>query len=583
MAALVAITTLLALSGCVQIPTSGPVQPGVQIGVVEEPPRFQFTPAGPQTGDRELAIVSGFFGAMLAYPADPAVVQEFLTEKAAASWQPGSGTTVYADTLTYTIDARGQVRTEGERVGRLDERGVWMSSEGTPPLVRPVELVREKGEWRISNPPDGLYLSESYFERYYDSYALYFLDPTEQILVPDPVYLPVGEQTATLLMEGLVRGPTDWLGGAVESFVPSTAAPPLPVVVSGSGVAEVPLGGDPDPLPVDEQELLMAQIAWTLRQVPEISALDVTVGGSSLQVEEGVEDAAAAAGVVDVGFGEGYDPADSAASSKLFATRRDRLFDVAGDAVLPVPGPFGDGRVPVQAFAVDRTGQKAAVVTGDGRVRVGSLADGADGADDPGVWLRGGRQLLRPEWDFSGLLWIVDRSPGRPLAYVLRGGRQRRIELAGDVPTDVRAFSLARNGTRVAVIEGTGQRARLLVGRVVRPTDGSLDMRIDRWRVVRTPGLELQDFRDVAWSTPTELAVVARERDEVPQLFTVGIDGSYALASTLLQREAVSVAASSTESLPTVVCTADGRLWVQGVDRWELLVERRLRQPSYVE
>jgi len=86
MAALVAITTLLALSGCVQIPTSGPVQPGVQIGVVEEPPRFQFTPAGPQTGDRELAIVSGFFGAMLAYPANPAVVQEFLTEKAAASW-----------------------------------------------------------------------------------------------------------------------------------------------------------------------------------------------------------------------------------------------------------------------------------------------------------------------------------------------------------------------------------------------------------------------------------------------------------------------------------------------------------------
>lgn len=576
LAVLVTCVGLLSVVACVQVPTSGPVREGVQRGIGEEPPLQQVSAPRPHAGADQLEVVQGFLAAMLAYPADLGVVRAYLTDEAAVTWQPHLRTTIYADSALVSGERGSEVRVESALVGSLTERGVW-----SPPQQRlsvlSLDLVREQGQWRISNPPLGLHISESYFERYYNPYALYFFEPSAQILVPDPIYLPEGDQTATLLLAGLKQGPTDWLSGAVTSFVPADSDAQHPVRITDAGVADVPLNAEAQVLGADETERLGAQLAWTLSQVPEITALRASVDG----IPVGLGDAGDTA---PIEYGEVYDPADSAASSRLFATREQRLFEVVESRAAPVPGPFGTADVPVESFAVDRTGQTAAVVTGGGHdIRVGTFFDEEADNRDPRLWIEGGRRLLRPQWDFAGLLWAVDRVRGGMVVRVAREGRENQVELSESTPTDVQAFALARDGTRAAVIDGTGEESRLLLGRVVRPADASLSMRIDRWRVVQTPDLRLGGYRDVSWSSPTELAVVAREGGGVPQLFTVSIDGSAAAATTLLEDEAVSVAASSTEALPTIVGTANGTLWIQRGERWEELVDRRLRQPSYVE
>ncbi|MDP9445096.1 MAG: LpqB family beta-propeller domain-containing protein [Actinomycetota bacterium] len=569
------LAAVLVLGGCVQVPTSGPVREGVQRGIGDEPPLQQVSAARPPPGAEPVEVVEGFFAAMLAYPADPAAVRSYLTDAAAAGWQPASGTTIYADRPALSGRRGGVVRVEAELAGNLTGRGAW-----SPPQRRrsvlDLDLTREHGQWRIANPPRGLHVTASYFARYYNPYSLYFFDPSARILVPDPVYLPEGEQTATMLMDGLSRGPTDWLAGAVRSFVPQGESP-LPVRVSDAGVAEVTLGEAAATLGDEEVQLLAAQVAWTLAQVPEISAFRPSVDGVPLGV-------GGAGDTVGTDFGAAYDPADSAASSRLFAVRGQRLYEVRQDEAAAVPGPFGTGAVPVESFAVDRTGQSAAVVTGGGHdIRVGTLTGGQARGDVPMLALRGGRKLLRPQWDFTGLLWAADRLRGGLLVQVVREDESAPVDLSASTPTDVRAFALARDGVRVAVLDGVGQDARLLIGRVVRPAEGYAELRVDRWRVVQTPQLRLGGYRDVAWASPTELAVVARDGGGVPQLFTVSIDGSSALPTTLLEEPAVSVAASSTEALPTIVGTEGGTLWIQRGDRWEQLLDRRLTQPSYVE
>ena len=56
------------LAGCVQMPTSGPVEEAEGTGVAEDVPGISFDPRPPQAGQATSEIVDGFFEAMTATP-----------------------------------------------------------------------------------------------------------------------------------------------------------------------------------------------------------------------------------------------------------------------------------------------------------------------------------------------------------------------------------------------------------------------------------------------------------------------------------------------------------------------------------
>ncbi len=572
--ALTLLLGLLMLPACMQVPDSGPVLAGPRLGS-DDQPALRYVPGGPRPGASRVEIVNGYLDAMRAYPADPSIVRQFLTERARGSWAPGAGTQIYISRAEVEEVGRDAVRVETRLRATLSERGAWRPPPpGGQRLERVFRLRQERGEWRIADPAAGLLIPDYDFERNYRAYSLYFFDPALRVLVPDQVYLPQGDQTATLLLRGLVRGPTDRLRGAVRSLVPPTEPTDVAVPVT-DGVARVELGSPARGLGATDREQLAAQLAWTLRQVPDVESIRVTVNGAPLMLED-------EANVTDVDTGADYDPADSAASQALYALRGDRVvtLDPFEGLSSRLPGRFGTGTVPVSAFAVERSAQTVAVVTDDAStVEVAPI-----GAAEAQVWFSGGRSLLGLQWDIHGLLWAVDRTSSGPAVYVMRGGRHAPVSIGGDAPDDISAFAVSRDGARLAVVAGRGESARLLVGRVRRPVDDSLAVSVDRWHEVDTGTVRLGGFVDVAWGSPTELTVIARQSSGSPQVFTVGVDGSTVEPAFLVELDLVSVAAAPDSDVPAVVATQPGSLFVQLSDRWsELALDGVLRQPSYVE
>ena len=288
----------LLLSGCVGMPEEGPVhESDASADSSEEqassidavPPRPQAPPAD---------IVKGFLDAMSAWPIQIDVARQFLSAEAAAAWKPDRGTITVADTLT---DVSGSVATvELSEAERLDATGAWQGELPEDERQLRLDLTTEAGEYRITNPPDALVVQDTWFAQRFVQVNLYFFDRTGRILVPEPVFVPRGEQLASTLTTRLLD-PGENLQGISRTYLPTVDAG-LSVPVSDQGVAEVNLGGEASMPNPDDLSRMLAQLGWTLRQVPGIRTLRVSIGGEEVRLPGGDSE-------YGVNEGQQYDPA----------------------------------------------------------------------------------------------------------------------------------------------------------------------------------------------------------------------------------------------------------------------------------
>ena len=150
----------------------------------------------------------------------------------------------------------------------------------------PMEL--EGLEYRISQPPPYLIVEKSWFAQRFQQASLYFFDPSATILIPEPVFVPRGRQFLSSLVNGLLQVPSSELAGTEQTYFPRDLRA-LSVPVSSSGVATVDLTSDTAEatVPSPEQvELMVSQLAWTLRQDPTISGFRVTIDGRPVQLPD---------------------------------------------------------------------------------------------------------------------------------------------------------------------------------------------------------------------------------------------------------------------------------------------------------
>ena len=123
-ALLLASAMCLLLSACMQVPDSGPVRAGPEVGSDTEP-LLQYVPSGPRPGADPVSIVGGYLDAMRAYPPNPGIVRKYLTRDAATSWTPDAGTQIYAAPPEVVLVGHGAVRIDGRRRAYLSDRGTW--------------------------------------------------------------------------------------------------------------------------------------------------------------------------------------------------------------------------------------------------------------------------------------------------------------------------------------------------------------------------------------------------------------------------------------------------------------------------
>lgn len=516
-----ALAVALLLPACVQMPDDGPVVVRDATGHEESQPGIYFDPKPPQEGQSPSEIVTGFLEAMKAVPIRTSVAAQFLTDQTQAEWSPESRVLTYAEASAAAGEL--EVRVDVTGVNQYDASGAWTGREKARRLQ--FGLVNEDGEWRIEEVPDALVVPESWFQDWYQRVSLYYFDPTAQILVPEPVFVPEGEQVATSLV-GALLGPRERReAAATRTFFPPELEAPRAVTVSPGGVADVTLepgpavSGDDAPAVLDDltTQRVLTQLAWTLRQDPQLSAMTLSIGESDVPLPGGVPE-------TGLDLGSAYDPNGDLASSDLFGLRGGRLVRGPLGALEPAGGPFGRERYGLRSVGVGLTGETVAGVTRDGTRVLLAPVDDPDG--EPVEIVSEASDLLPPAWDFSDLVWLVDRTAdGARVLVVRRNGQPREIRVPGVTGRTVQHFMVSRDGTRlVAVVRGR-RSDHVVASRIVHDEAG---------QVVRATGAQPIGadvdghgrVRDMGWASPTSVAILSAITDDLSQVRTVPVEGA---------------------------------------------------------
>ncbi len=557
---LVALLLVVAASGCVGLPSSGPVRSVAVQDNSGSDALVDYTPPGPVPGSAPIALVDDFLTSMTATPLNTYVARQYLTAGSSHSWVPEQGTVVYGSQQMVS-EPGGRVTLELRDVVELDGRGTWRGDPtGGKGRDYRLHLVKEGGEWRLSRPPDRLLIPRTHFDVQYQQRLLYFFDQSAQALVPEPVYVPRGRQAPTLLLASLLQGPEPDLRRTERTFFPrGTRLDGISVPVSRDGTAEVPLSDQVLDAGNTDENLLFAQIAWTLGQLPGVQRVRVTVGGTPIDLPGSRED-------VGVDSWSEFDPSVAWASTALFGLRDRRVVTSSTSGEERVTGAAGVLRLGLRSLAVDLLAQHIAGVGSDGRTVLESDRDGVPGRparrDDVRTVYRG-TDVLRPAYDLYGQLWVVDDTRAGAQVSVVRAGTDRPVVAPGVTGAQVDRATLSRDGTRLVTQVRRGGRDRVLVSRVERDTKGRVT------RVGPAQALPLGGATgpvvDIAWQGPATLAVLVRRGPTTSQVLLVKVDGSSTAASLetdaeLFEGRATRLVASPAPGTPLLLGTADGRL-----------------------
>lgn len=560
-------------TACVGLPDDGQIEVGSDGQSSNQDSGFPYDPRPPQAGESPVDIVRHFLDAMWANPSSTSVAREFLTSSGGEAWQPERGMITYRDVGTPAGTSKVRVRLQG--ANRLDARGVWQGSVPDPTLTFP--MTTEDAQWRIARAPNAMIVSDSWFEDRYRQVSLFFFDPTGQVLVPEPVYVPRGGQLATVLMRGLLEGPVTTTPGVAQSFIPpGLALDELSVPVSAEGVAQVSLRGDISQLDPESVELMTVQMAWTLRQDPSVQRVRVTVGGTPITTSGSGSD-------FSVDTGQDYDPNGPYSWQDLFGLRNGRLVSSIEGEETRAGGLLGRGSYDLRDLAVDLGSRRVVGVTANGTGAVLTSVERERGATLEPI-VTGATDLLKPAWDHAGRIWVVDRSVRGAEVSVFSGGRLRSVRVPGVSGADVRDFLVSRDGTRlIAVVRRQGTDV-VVLSRLARkgPTATATPA-----RPILNSIEEPMRIRDIAWNSPTEIITTRAISKDLSQVTTLSVDGSSSLHSGSLSSELVRANIVRLVSSPLVGSTgyavaADGTMYPLASEVDADIPEEGLRIPTYV-
>jgi len=315
-------------------------------------------------------------------------------------------------------------------------------------------LSEVDGQWRISEAPDGIMLSELAFRESFESVRLYYYSADYRELVPDVRWFASRGDVLTKVIRGLLQQPSYWLnqGATVSAFPSGTqlALSPVPVVEGQAQVdlSELVLSADET-----QRERMLWQLITTLQQISDVSDVAITVNQTPLAIPLNEEDQPL--------LSSGRDP-------RVLVVRGSEFGYLQSSRVESIDGleaPVLSVR-PEKVFYSAEYDQ-AAVVGEGGLWRV----DAAGVFETP---LDQRENLVRPIIDSCGYIWSINSAPGGSELLVFPPNtlepETEAIPIALELPdaAQVVSFELARDNTRLMLlVQGDGF-ARVLLSAVQR-------------------------------------------------------------------------------------------------------------------
>lgn len=523
----VVVLAVLGLAGCSAIPTSGPVS--VQTAkAADDPGELVFVPNPPANGATPQEIVSGFVLAAIASDGY-GVARQFLTEQAAAAWDPATGVLVHDQPLASTRNRAGtRVELTVRTSARLDAHGEYVPS--TQERRLPFRLQQVGGQWRIASAPDGIVLSQVQFQRVFRPEKLQFFDPTWRRLVPDLRWLPARSDTPAGVVRTLLAGRAGPIGpGVAVSAFPDGTELASPVRTSGSAISvavDVP-GADPD---ATSRARMQQQLTRTFAP----SAVDLVVNGRS--VPRSRPPLLSQPEIRPVGYTEdrfglitGQGVSEDALLGRRIAALRPRAVTVSDDQKL--------------AVVLDSAG-RAVVVQPNGQRVVDTRAPLVDPSLDKRGWT-----WTVPVDDPTGLRAISAKGVRAPVAPRLGGVQVSSIEVSPD-------------GTRLLVlVVQPGSAPDAFVAGIERSTDGTpTGLTIDRYPVV----LNAERAIDATWVDDDTVAVLTSDSEGQNQSVSVQPLGGVPTTLGRLSNATALVGTSEQADLRAVLQNGDLVQWASG-------------------
>jgi hypothetical protein len=251
---------------------------------------------------------------------------------------------------------------------------------------------------------------------------------------------------------------------------------------------------------------LSAQIGWTLRQLPGFNQVRLLVDGTPLPSVPAVQGRES---------WSSYDPAALSADKTGYYRHGNQLLGVSG---IPLAGQLAVDGTTLDRVALAPSGTYAGgLLRSSGRttVYVGNLNNA------PRAVLSSRANFTAPSWDASDEMWTVERGATARVIVVRPPGSSATVVAPTLSRLRIEALRVSRDGTRVAVIAGSGSSRELLIGRVRVGADGVL--RLDAFR---RPAPELTGVSTLSWADPSTVAILATNRAGPPRPWLVRVDGA---------------------------------------------------------
>lgn len=482
-----ALAACLALAGCTSLPTSSAPAP-FDVSA-KDGSGIQFSAEGPSADADAATLVNDFLLACAAGPQDDyATARLFLSAASARSWQPETEILVYDTDTAPSVTAGSETATQVDvtvavlGVASVDAFGV-LTRVAASTVSRTFTLVREEGQWRISNPENMVLMSRASFTASFSLANLYFPTAEGADLVADPRWYP-SRRLASHLLAGLVEGPRQSLAPVTANAIPAGTTVPSQGLDVADGVARVELNAV-----MPSSESARTTLAWelvrTLTQVSDVSRVNASLSGDVLDMQ-----AIPVPPTYSLDTLVGAGPGGVGLVSSSSVTELTAVTDASNPTVSPVD---------------------SSLVAWSGTDGVYAQRGGTTVAFLPG------QAPLGPSVDRFGWVW----GPATASSVSVGGGVDGAfsVSVESESAGQIRAVRISPDGTRALVLRGSD--ASAWVGVVERGASG----RPLAIRSLEEIPLEHGSVVDASWTTPTGLALVVRATGEDDQLVTMSLGG----------------------------------------------------------
>lgn len=442
--------TALAFAGCAQLPRSSEVKAGPEIQGDIANDYLYYSPSGPVQGETQQEILSGFLNAGTGPQNDYEAARQYLTQGFKTKWNPNVEVLIQQGSPTISFNANQNASVNVQVQAVIDAEGHYVVQDAGATRTLQFEMVREAGEWRIAKAPNLTLLIRPVFDVIFRSYSIYFFDAQRTHLVPDLRWFPSRASTATRMMNAMLKGPSEWLKPAVNSAIPAGTALSLTSVTVADGIASVDLTAKALTAKDLARRQMKAQIRATLTQLPNVYSV-------AISVERGPQE------IVDI-----PELVPTVASNQAVVLSNGELEVINADTLTPIGGTADlVARAGATDFAITEAGDWLALKGASGvyRSHIGLFGTAPILADS-----RAGQ--LTPMFDDRDYLWTMTKKAGEAAQVMAPDGSRHSLSLGWLDSFPRRQFSLSAEGSRIALLVGSGQNVRTYVASIIRDKYG---------------------------------------------------------------------------------------------------------------